>query len=354
MNLTTYTYHETESANDRIEPSALQVQIQNSDIATAISGIIGSDGYYDIVFKDVLAPGDVVILQSVVAAHDGDPINFIDQVELAEAHDVGGRLMVVPEKRIGSDLEVATHNFADKTTWFGDSIRVENESPTYIDGNSYKLGHEFIIDMKHGKVHREDQISAKVSHGYKVVVRVDGYEQYELTPFEPCDNDCEFSVDYRDGYINFFEDQTGRVVEVDYSYATTSNLYLIPDPGKRIQIEMSEVQFSDDIDYTDAVDFEIWAYNPYDLPNKVPIKVNAYKSIHNFVDEAAGSYPIIPAVGGPVLGKSKNTLGFPFNYNTVRDLNSAQGIELRIKTRNSREFGGERSTATFYCTVHEL
>ena len=72
------------------------------------------------------------------------------------------------------------------------------------------------------------------------------------------------------------------------------------------------------------------------------------------MDEAAGSYPIIPPCGGLELGKSHSTLGFPFNYNTVRDLNSLQGVELRIKTRNGRQFGGERATATFYCTIHNV
>lgn len=283
----------------------------------------------------------------------------VQRVTLDENKDSRGNVLFVEEKRVGADLEVVTHNFSDKTTWYTKSERVTGEALTSTSDNlTYNLQHAFVIDLQHGKVHNEDDIVERHLvqglHGYRPVVVVDGQTLVEYTPFEPSQASCDYEVDYQAGAITFFESQDGATtLTIDYSYATTSEWSLIPDQGTRIDIEKSEVQFSLDTVYTDAIDFEIWGYDPQNPPNKILYKKTSYKSLHGFIDEASGSYPVIPVCGGPApLGKTQQTLGFPFNYNTVRALSSAQGLELVIRTRNDRPFGGERSTATFYCTVH--
>jgi len=283
-------------------------------------------------------------------------------ITLNENKDSRGNMMFVNESRTGSDLEIVTHNFSDRTTWYTESVRVYGEDVTEFtsseDGYTCELNHKFVIDLDHGKVHNEDKICSESiaagSHGYRPIVFVDGYVQCELTPWEASVDNCNYKINYRDGYITFFEDVSESLVKVDYSYENGSTWILQPNPGKGVDIEKSEAQFSKDLIFNDAIDFQIWAYNPYDLPNRVPVQTASYKSIHNFVDEAAGSYPLIDPVGGAApLGLVSPIIGFPFNYNTIRSLNSSQGVQLRISTRNDREFGGERATATFYCTIRD-
>jgi hypothetical protein len=43
-----------------------------------------------------------------------------------------------------------------------------------------------------------------------------------------------------------------------------------------------------------------------------------------------------------------NRQPLPFNYATVRHI--VPGTELRVWTKNSRVYGGEHVTMTFYCT----
>ena len=340
-----YYYKANQTKHNLLDPGALQNQIQLSTIITAIDGVVGINGDYTVTFKQELSAEDKLILDSIVAEHDGKPIEYINKVELHESHDAAGRLMVVPEKRIGAALDVSTHNFCDKTTWCYGSKRVYDEKPSIIDSKSVQLKNNYIIDVVHGKLSKEDSMLSS----YKVIVTCDGTDVCEYTPFESDYEDCIYTVDYENGVITFDEDITDKEILVTYSYAVSSEWRLIPQEGKKIVIEKSEVQFSDNIAYTDAIDFEIWAYDANDLPNKKIINRNSYKSVHNFVDEASGAYPIIPPVGD----KKQPTIGFPFNYNTVTEINSKFGVELIIKTRNNRVLGGERSTATFYCTIHD-
>lgn len=273
-------------------------------------------------------------------------------ISLDENKDSRGNIVFVQEKRVGSELDSATHNFSDKTTWYHNSVYVTQQDCVEQDGYTWKLPHEYIVDLTHGKIFNEDRIAQELPHQYRVDVFVDGYQLTQRDIFSSnYDDGYDYILDYKDGIIHFVEDHSGKQVRANYAYATDSTWVLVPKPGKTINIERSEVQFASNFVYNDAIDFEIWAYNPFDLPNKVLIQRRSYKSIHNFIDEARGSYPVIPAVGGSELGTVYDTIGFPFNYNTIRQLSYSQGVELRIKTRNDRELGGDRTTATFYCTV---
>jgi len=348
MSLTIYNKNESLALNGKIESSALQEQIHTSSITIAIDGITGyGDGYYDITFKDTLP--DESLLDDVIAAHDGKSITEVELVQLSEKRDGEGKLLFTSGTRVGSSLEIATHNFADKTTWYNDSSRVIDEIPVYVDGYRYELNNEYLIDLYHGKLHNEDNI---IKNGYSIDVIVDGYLQIQYTQFEPSIDYCDFTVNYIDGYIDFLKNQTGSDITISYSYAVGSTWVLKPSDGKVIDIEKSEIQMSSNVVFNDAINFDIWAYNTHDLPNKVPVKKTVYKSISNLTDEAQGSYPVVPPIGGKYpYGSEYETVSFKFNYSTLRQLYSSMGLELRICTKNNRELVGEKATATFYCTI---
>jgi hypothetical protein len=115
-------------------------------------------------------------------------------------------------------------------------------------------------------------------------------------------------------------------------------------------IEYSEVQFSKNISINGTIHFQPWAYNPADPPNKIAADYpTTYKTMDNFIEEANGSYPIIPAMGG-TRGFSQDRLTFPFKYQTLKELHSCMGVEIRVWIDGDQPFGGEYATATFYCT----
>lgn len=152
---------------------------------------------------------------------------------------------------------------------------------------------------------------------------------------------------------------------VSYSYAQTSGFIVAPDTGCYLDIESAEAQFSADAEMNDGINFQILGYidvfapqlldtngGPYPSGTRIPIKSQKYKTMANLIDEAMGSFPVVPAIGGS-RGTAQAVYGFPFRYGTVRRLLSSAGLQVRACLENDVPFGGERATATFYCVVGE-
>lgn len=255
------------------------------------------------------------------------------------------------EPRLGTELIVVTHNFSDPTTWYSKSMRKSSVIMTAsVDNLDFTCPWNNWIDMTHGKLFDEDSLKSDIVHQYSASVWVDGILKNERAPFAMSGGD--YVIDYKNGKITFPVAVTGSVTS-SFSYATDSTWIFKPDPGKKIDIEQSEVQFGLDTVMTDTVEFQIWVYNPYDLPNKVMIDKTSYKTVRNIIDEALGSYPVIKAFGGAERGIVSDVYGFPFRYGAVRSMKSSQGVELRIKLANDIPFSGTYTTATFYTTVHD-
>jgi hypothetical protein len=221
-------------------------------------------------------------------------------------------------------------------------------------GDGLTWGSEEVwVDMTHGKLFDEDALCADVDHGYAIEVRVDGVQKTERAPFATTGGD--FFVNYLTGQVTFASSQAGKVVLATYSKMVDSVYILAPVEGTRLDIENAEAQFSLDVGMNDTIVFQVWAYNPADLPNKVPVAQTRYKTIRNMIDESLGSYPVIPAIGGEsIRGMDSPIYGFPFRYGTVRSLSSAYGVEIRVRLENDVVYGGTHATATFYTTTHPL
>ncbi len=338
------------------------------------------DSIANSIFTSLRVSGDVltssVISENVTVVYDGytvqptdfavlfsemitafDKINnsgsaLAQGISLNENKDPRGNMVFVSEQRVGDELIIATHNFMDKSTWYCQSVYVLNQNATdQGDGLTWKFPHENIIDLVHGKILNEDGIRESVAHGYKLRVYVDEQEVTEYSIFSPDGDGYDFFADYRNGTITFTSTKAGSVVSAHYAHADGSFWILKPGEGQIINIESAEIQFSKDAELNDALNYEVWAYDPSNYPNKVPVGLMSYKSIHNFIDDARGCYPTIPALGGALLGTTQDTIGFPFAYNTLRQLSYSDGLELRVGTKNGREIIGSRATATFYCTI---
>jgi len=325
-----------------VDAGRLLVEIRASSISVALDYINTYGDDCDIWFKAELDPGNQAVLAEVVAAHSGEPLP-----DAEDPKSPSGFPLVMPEPREGSSLVCVTHNWCDPTTWYTGSNRIEGETLSDSgDGKTFGSANENWIDLTHGKIYREDLMSAP----YLPVIKVDGVQKTERASWATSGGD--FEIDYAAGTVTFFEAQTG-VVTTDYSAAASSLFVIAPTAGKRLWVEYSEVQFSRDVDIKSHTHFQPWAYNPADPPNKIAAAAaTTYKTLDNYIEEANGCYPVIPAMGG-TRGFSQDRMTFPFKYAMIKELLPSYGLEIRVWLEGDVPFGGEYGTATFYCTSRD-
>jgi len=250
--------------------------------------------------------------------------------------------------REGSETIKVTHDWCDPTTWYQQSARVTGETLSTEDDLTFSSANTNWIDMQHGKIYNEDTISAD----YLPVVKIDGVAATMRAPF--ADTGGDYQINYAAGTVTFFSSQAGKTITADYSRENGSRFTVTPASGKILNVEESEVQFSKDVVLNDTIIFQAYAYDPEDPPNKIPAgNPDKFKTMMDYIDEARGTYPEIPAVGGTKRGMANAHLVFPFKYQVIRQLKSSYGVELRLWLENDTPHGGERATATFYCTSQD-
>ena len=86
---------------------------------------------------------------------------------------------------------------------------------------------------------------------------------------------------------------------------------------------------------------------PYGSPTR-------YKSMRDFINEANGNYPVIPPSSAPKAELTPRDLRYgivtyPWNYQSVIELESSRGMFVSIKLDKDEPYYGEFGTATFYC-----
>ena len=327
----------------------------------------------DVQLKDLVAAGDIIINDGTTdltqeaalgilaepinrPTKDGVPVISLDGEQSDKA------LRVAHVGRIGSEVIYATHNFSDKTTWYSESLRVTDEALTDSgDGLLWNSTNTDWIDMVHGKIMDEEAIRLEnePTHEYLVVVKVDSVEKTQRTPYVSSGGD--YSVDFATGTITFFSSQAGKTVEASYSHENGSTWIMRPSTGMKLTIEDAEAQFSADVVVNDTIKFAAWGVADVFAPQLVPSPLPSgtlielppntrYMRLDQIIDEARGAYPEIPALGGATRGNLKARFGFPFRYGAVKTLSSAALMELRVTLEGNLVFGGERTTATFYCS----
>lgn len=270
--------------------------------------------------------------------------------------------------RDGSEWVVGSHNFCDPCSWFGDSVRVTNETLTDSgDGLTFNSAHVNWIDMVSGRMHNDDvwvQIQQMLNpgdpHGYQVVITSDGSPVTMRDPFEASGGD--FEINWDDGTVTFFSSQSGKTIVASYNYATTNTFYVRPMPGKILVIEDAEADISSDVVMSDAIAYSAWHFNGEEYVCDMEAK---YKRSGQIVTEARGCYPEFVAIGASdsdkqisdirefrrkSRGMKYNRQAIPFQYSTVKWLHSAYYQEVRVYTEHGYQLEGELVTMTFYCT----
>jgi len=260
----------------------------------------------------------------------------------------------------GSRVDVLSVDWCDKTTWWPESSRIENETLSDSgDGLTFNSVNPFWICTTRGRITGEDHLNGD----YVPVVKANGVEQQEDEPFGGDTHD--FSVNYEDGSVTFHEEPATPIVAT-YSKANGSNTVIKPKENKIIRLTKVEVQFSQDIVLTDAITFQAWGYvdvfapellttadppGPYPPGTLIPINnATIYKTMLDYINEAAGSYPVIPAMGGSNRGTSQpiHIYRWPYADRASTDLIASYGMEIRCGLQNNIPFEGEHAVATFY------
>lgn len=282
-----------------------------------------------------------------------------------------GSPIVVPAPREGDEWVVGSHNFSDPCTWFGDSVRVSEETLSTSDDLTFSSAHPNWIDMVSGRQHNDrmwaylqTQMHPEDPHGYSVIVHVDGVEATPRAPFATDGGDYEILWD--EGQVRFFSAQTGKVVKASYSYATTSVFYVrTRRPDYALVVEDAEADISLDTIMNDDVVYAVWAMNP-ETGEYEQYAEYGYSRTAQLVTEGRGSYPVFQALCSseadralPLSEFRRKSRGMrvgrqaiPFNYSTVREL--PPGAEIRISLRNNHVCGGEHVSMTLYCTEKKL
>ena len=262
----------------------------------------------------------------------------------------------------GSKITYYTANWADRTTWYYRAVRVVEEIAACQDLGTYtqyKVSHENLIDTYHGKLSGEDYLTDALGNSYRVVVLVGEEIKDEVDPHTGVG---AYTIDYSSGVISFSPALVeSDVVKVTYHYENGSEWVITPDQGKVLKIRKVEVQFSQDIELTDSILFqpygpvEIWAPQlvdaPYPTGTKLPLgNPDVLKTMQDYINDANGAFPSIPAMGGSGWrGAQQASHIFQWDYQTVTDIKSSKGVDIRLKLEHDTPFGGSVAVATFYC-----
>jgi hypothetical protein len=374
--MTTYTYPLTDFPNEQVAVDRLTLEIQQAAITVALAGISVDPTNATIEFRAMLPASEQVVLDTIVAAHSGralpEPVNTngVPLVALA------GRSNTVQQApREGDERTRTTHNLCDPTTWWSTSTRVSNEVLSG-SGTSWSSVNTNWICLDHGRVHNEEKVVAEVSHGYFPVITVDGVTQKRRPPhlsdWTGEGANYDYVVDYAAGTVEF-RTAPASAPNASYSYATSSDWYLYAEPGKVLEIEAAEIQWSSDISLNADIIMEsqvpvVSTPDPNDPAHWRVVDRSVYKTYYQLADKARGAYPSQrPVAGSPAWRGTGDTLihHSPFFYTATKPLQSSVGARLRVyvgyawydennvlqtraKTAAEGGLGGRRATATFY------
>lgn len=328
--------------NAKVDTSRLWQEIQSSTITIALDDIGTNGDACSIIFKAELSTEEETTLAAVVAAHSGEPL--APPATAVQVENPSLKVLALPPE--GNKANKISQNWCDRTTWWYSSVAVEDEVATTTDPERkvWSVSHQNIIDVFHGKITGELLLAEK-----RVVVVVNSVTKEEQDPHYGTGGD--FTVDYAAGTITFLESvPAGNDPVVSYNYENGSTFVIEPDPGEIWKLKGSEAQFSEDVELLDSMIYEVWAYNPYDPPNKIMVaSPDVYKTIFDFANDANKAYPSIPALGGTGWrGSQQKVQVFAWDFQTTTPLVSSWGMELRVRLEHDTPYGGTFATGTFY------
>jgi hypothetical protein len=316
-------------------------------------------GNYDYVYETHVDVDDFITTYSGthfsgavdVMGYDDAIAHIVGISDVPSTHSATGQQVMSVFPTSGLRDTIVTHNWADPTSWYSESVAASGNLTPMVSGTTYAFPHTNIIDTYHGRIWNEDAL------GYRVSLYVDDVVKTEVDPHTGVG---DYTVDYLNGSVEFDPTiSTTATVSGNYNYENGSTFTVQPKPGTKLIIKNVEVQFSTDMELRDTTVFTAYGYVdvfapqytpvPYPAGTKIPINSTTYKSIFDFIDESNSGQPVLPPMSsGTWRGNSQGTIVFPWDYAAAIELSDAAGMSITIKMQNDVPAGGERVTVTFY------
>lgn len=252
-----------------------------------------------------------------------------------------------------------SHNFADKTTWYAEGVRVVDEAVGTGDGSTtvFNLDHGYVIDISHGKITDEDYLVPSAGQGGSTYIPEIKVNDVVKTEREfGANSGGDYTINYVTGAITFFVAPTnGHAITATYFYSPAnagSTMFIRPASGTKTIITSIECQMSADVEMTTSMISAVFTYNPYlgapPAKFEYPATRATYKRMTDFIGYTNGSYPGMPALGGSTRGYTQHIYQLRYEYVVAITLDDAYGSELRVWLGDHTPYNGEIAQITFY------
>jgi len=246
-------------------------------------------------------------------------------------------------------------DFTKKETWHHDSLWATESFPD-IDGvqKTFQLAHgsgvgTAVIDLSHKKITEEATIVTPSGGSYIPVVKINGAVQTEREAYKTSGG--QYTIDYVAGELTFIATPpSGNTVTIDYFYSPVGVGPIVkasPPTGKKWTLTAAEIQFSTDVIMNDAMVQNVFLQHPVYGYVSAGADVE-YANIGTVLDYTYGSFPVVPAHGGPIRGTQTDTIILRWDYLSTIELLSSLSMEMKAWTKDALGFSGERATVTIY------
>jgi len=324
-------------------PDRLTMEIRNcSGITKAFDHVETSLNpvLTNVLFREELPQGQVSILNNLLMAHDSAPTIEVQQpLEINTKKTSDGIQKVSIYEPEGSSATIVTHNFADRCSWYSYSRPHSEVLQNIGEGESsnkvFKGQYKYWIDLEHGRLYDEDNVMLQTGKKYRPKIYVNNVLQTS-----------GYTINYEDGTVTFEVAQVSTV-KVDYYYSDKSYFALRPNPGKKLSIKATEVQFGVNTKLNTPFMFEVWTTGPVPFP--IPGTQIVYKNAMDFISACNEGQGFIPKWGEMV----EDVIVFPFNYARPKPMKASQGVEIRVYCKEHKAVSGFFATSTFYVTIDD-
>jgi hypothetical protein len=340
--------------NHTVATDRLSKEIIDSNIVTALDRVDTVGDLCSTVFKATLNNEDVTILHAIVAAHTGEALpQGTQQVTLSGVDVISSKLVTSTYPTKGLRYTVYTHNWANKTTWYQESTRVVDETPTDTgDHLTYTLAHQYVIDTYHGKIFGEDFLTDADENSYRVVIKVNNVTKTEQDPHIVSGGD--YTIDYVNGTVTFLQSQENNTVTVTYYYAQSSKFIVSVSEGKTYDLVRVECQFASDTQLKDTVIYKVTALVGPGGSRVTVTNPLVYKTMYNFIDDRDEVLEVQKAFDvNNWRGLSKDVYSIRWNYVAVTEFSSEYGTQIEMSLEHDEAFEGTYVTTTLEFLVNE-
>ena len=367
MAQTTYTYSIVNDFPDgKVNTAKLDAAIRASTIITALNYINTSGDVLTIIFKDQLSTADKTTLDGDTTHPAGGLIASTDNTPSAPtAQPVTfptPQLITPIPAPIGTRIWCYSHNFCDKTTWYGEAIRVVNEEVGTGDGvtTQFNLANPYVIDVTHGKITDCYTLVPTPTQGggtYAISVSVNGVElieqEFGYTPGSPF-TQGDYTINYATGQITFLvPPPAGQAITSTYFYSpnTSGSSYftIAPPSGANYYISDVFVQISTNLIMTSALSNAIWVPNPSTGQMMVyPGSQTNWKRVTDLMNYSDEMMPVIPVFGGSTRGLSNTAIMFHIIYESPVQLIGNYMMQIRSWSKYDVPLTGDFACASYF------